>query len=168
MGIGNVVVVSAPLQPAVIQSTQGATGIVFSAPQGVPGPPGSQGSATVAIGTVATGAAGSAATVTNSGTTTAAILNFSIPQGYAGAAGATGATGASVQTATLTHTFSAAGTFDYVHNLNCLYPAITVYVDSGDQVYTMSVVNANTVAITANGAAVITAVFVQSTASVTV
>lgn len=40
---------------------------------------------TVAIGTVTTGAAGSSASVTNSGTTTAAILDFTIPRGDAGA-----------------------------------------------------------------------------------
>jgi hypothetical protein len=36
---------------------------------------------TIAIGTVATGAGGSAATITNVGTPSAAVLNFSIPQG---------------------------------------------------------------------------------------
>jgi hypothetical protein len=41
-------------------------------------------SGTIAIGTVTTGAAGSSAIVTNSGTSTAAILNFTIPQGVAG------------------------------------------------------------------------------------
>lgn len=43
-----------------------------------------RGAATVTIGTVTTGAAGSSATVTNSGTATAAILDFSIPQGNNG------------------------------------------------------------------------------------
>lgn len=38
-------------------------------------------SASVAIGTVTTGAAGSSATVTNSGSSAAAVLDFSIPQG---------------------------------------------------------------------------------------
>ena len=51
------------------------------------------GSATVAVGTTATGAAGSSAAVTNSGTATAAVLNFTIPQGATGAVGATGPTG---------------------------------------------------------------------------
>lgn len=48
----------------------------------------------VTIGTVTTGAAGSSATVTNVGTATDLILNFSIPQGAIGVTGATGATGA--------------------------------------------------------------------------
>lgn len=43
------------------------------------------GTATVSIGTVTTGAAGSSATVTNVGTSTAAILDFTIPRGNTGA-----------------------------------------------------------------------------------
>jgi len=43
--------------------------------------------ATIAIGTVTTGAAGSSATVTNSGSSSAATFNFSIPQGIQGATG---------------------------------------------------------------------------------
>lgn len=41
-------------------------------------------SGTITIGTVTTGAAGSSATVTNSGSLYAAVLNFTIPQGLAG------------------------------------------------------------------------------------
>jgi hypothetical protein len=51
-------------------------------------------SATVAIGTTTTGAAGSNASVTNSGTLSAAILDFTIPKGATGPAGAAGADGA--------------------------------------------------------------------------
>ena len=58
-------------------------------------PGGSGGSgATIAVGTVTTSAPGSSATITNSGTDTAAIFNFTIPRGDVGTAGATGATGA--------------------------------------------------------------------------
>jgi hypothetical protein len=42
--------------------------------------------ATVAVGTVSTGAAGSSATITNVGTSTAAVLNFAIPRGDTGLA----------------------------------------------------------------------------------
>ena len=45
--------------------------------------------ATIKIGTVTTGAAGSNASVTNSGTDTNAILNFTIPRGQPGAGGGT-------------------------------------------------------------------------------
>jgi hypothetical protein len=49
---------------------------------------GAQGAAaTVSMGTVTTLAAGSQATVTNSGTAQAAVLNFGIPQGAAGTGG---------------------------------------------------------------------------------
>ena len=41
-------------------------------------------SGTVTVGTVTTGAAGSSAIVTNSGTSTAAVLNFTIPKGDTG------------------------------------------------------------------------------------
>jgi Collagen triple helix repeat (20 copies). len=48
---------------------------------------------TVTVGTTTTGAAGSSASVTNSGTSSAAVLNFTIPQGPAGPTGATGLQG---------------------------------------------------------------------------
>lgn len=58
------------------------------ASQGPPGPPGA--AATVTIGTTTTGAPGSSASVTNVGTSTAAVLNFVVPQGLQGAQGNTG------------------------------------------------------------------------------
>lgn len=74
------------------QGPQGPQGI-----QGIQGPAGQDGTdgtngqdgaaATIAVGTVTTGAAGSSATVTNSGTSSAAVFNFSIPKGDTGAAG---------------------------------------------------------------------------------
>ena len=52
------------------------------------GPKGEPGTAaTVTVGTVTTGAAGTQAQVTNSGTTSAAVLNFTIPKGADGAGG---------------------------------------------------------------------------------
>jgi hypothetical protein len=58
------------------------------------GPTGAQGAAaTISIGTVTTGAAGTSALVTNSGSSTAAILNFTIPQGATGPAGSGGSGG---------------------------------------------------------------------------
>lgn len=54
-------------------------------PQGAPGVDGEDGAAaTVEIGTVTTLAPGADATVTNSGTSAAAVLNFGIPQGATG------------------------------------------------------------------------------------
>ncbi len=63
---------------------------------GAAGATGATGSAaSVSVGTVTTLTAGSQATVTNSGTTTAAVLNFGIPQGAAGTGGSSGGTGSS-------------------------------------------------------------------------
>jgi hypothetical protein len=58
---------------------------------GATGPSGT--AATVAIGAVNTGPAGSAAAVTNSGSSSAAVLNFVIPQGIQGVPGTAGGGG---------------------------------------------------------------------------
>lgn len=63
-----------------IGALQGAPG-----PQGETGPQGA--AATIAVGTVTTGEAGTQAVVTNSGTTSAAVFDFTIPQGATGAKG---------------------------------------------------------------------------------
>lgn len=58
---------------------------------GSAGPSGPAGTAaTVTVGAVTTGAPGTAAVVTNAGTSTTAVLNFTIPQGQPGANGSTG------------------------------------------------------------------------------
>ncbi len=61
-------------------------------PAGATGPTGA--AATASVGATTTGAPGSQASVTNSGTTSAAVFNFTVPQGAAGATGAAGPTGA--------------------------------------------------------------------------
>jgi hypothetical protein len=58
---------------------------------GATGPGGA--AATLSVGSVTTGAAGSQASVTNSGTANAAVLNFTIPQGAPGSGGGTGGGG---------------------------------------------------------------------------
>lgn len=65
---------------------KGADGAAGPAgPKGDTGDAGADGAAaTVAVGTVTTGAAGSDAAVTNSGTTSAAVLDFAIPKGEDG------------------------------------------------------------------------------------
>lgn len=76
------------------QGLQGVQGL-----QGIQGPKGNDGAtgaaATIKVGTVTTGAAGTAAKVVNSGTTSAAVLDFTIPQGAKGDKGeqGSGATG---------------------------------------------------------------------------
>jgi hypothetical protein len=68
------------------QGQTGATG-----PKGDTGATGA--AATITVGTVTTGAAGSSATVTNTGSNSAAVLSFTIPAGAKGDKGDTGATG---------------------------------------------------------------------------
>ena len=86
---------------------------------GATGPSGA--AATVSVGSVTTGAAGSQASVTNSGTAGAAVLNFTIPQGAPGANG--GGTGGGGETsgipfASLYHAVSFNFSFYSVNNAN--------------------------------------------------
>jgi collagen triple helix repeat protein/carbohydrate binding protein with CBM5/12 domain len=75
------------------QGVAGATGA--QGPAGPAGPSGPTGAAaTIAAGTTTTGAPGTQASVTNSGTSSAAVFNFTVPQGPVGNTGAQGATGA--------------------------------------------------------------------------
>ena len=84
-----------------LQGLQGVPGEKGdTGPQGNVGPQGPQGkqgatgaagvAATIKVGTVTTGAAGTAAKVVNSGTTSAAVLDFTIPQGAKGDKGEQG------------------------------------------------------------------------------
>lgn len=85
-----------PQGPQGVQGIQGETGATGpqgeQGPQGVQGVKGDKGDAALSleIGAVTTGAEGSPASVTNSGTTSDLILDFSIPVGATGATGATG------------------------------------------------------------------------------
>jgi len=72
-----------------IEGEQGETGATgATGPQGPQGDTGAQGpagaAATIAVGSVTTGSAGSSAVVTNSGSSSAAIFNFTIPKGDQG------------------------------------------------------------------------------------
>lgn len=86
---------AAKLNFTIPRGTQGVQGI--RGVQGEKGEPGEKGdpgtAATITVGTVTTGAAGSSATVTNSGTASAAKLNFTIPRGATGAQGPQGEKG---------------------------------------------------------------------------
>jgi hypothetical protein len=103
----------------------------FTIPQGAkgdPGTPGTNGSpgtaATVAVGTTATGAAGSNAAVTNVGTTSAAVLNFTIPQGAQGTPGTNGTNGTAATVTVGTTTTGAAGSSATVVNTGTTSAAI--------------------------------------------
>lgn len=66
----------------------------FNGKPGADGAPGADGkAATIAVGSVTTGEAGSAASVVNSGTESAAVLDFVIPQGAKGEQGEQGPKG---------------------------------------------------------------------------
>ena len=77
---------------------------VSSGPQGPKGDPGTDGtdgtSATVDVGNTFTGLPGTNASVTNSGTLSAAVFNFTIPRGNTGATGAQGPQGDAAETIT--------------------------------------------------------------------
>lgn len=81
-----------PQGPQGEQGPQGPTGSTgLTGPKGETGETGPQGpkgdtgtAATIAVGAVTTGAAGSGVSVTNSGTTSAAVFNFTIPRGDPG------------------------------------------------------------------------------------
>ena len=81
--------ITGPTGPQGIQGITGPTG-----PQGIQGATGADGAAaTVAIGTVTTAQPGAQAEVTNSGTPSAAVFDFVIPQGATGPQGIQGMTG---------------------------------------------------------------------------
>lgn len=77
------------LGPVWVQGPQGEQGIQgIQGPQGATGATGATGqAATVTVGTTATGAAGTSASVVNSGTSSAAVLDFTIPKGEKGDTG---------------------------------------------------------------------------------
>ena len=79
---------------AAVQLAQGASQAVWSDGTNLTMTTGAQGpSGTISVGTVTTGAAGSSAAVSNSGSSTAAVFDFTIPQGVTGATGPTGPAG---------------------------------------------------------------------------
>lgn len=97
------------------QGEQGETGETGpQGPQGEKGDTGAAGAAaTITVGSTTTGEAGTDASVINSGTTSAAILDFTIPKGDKGD---TGATGAAATIAVGTTTTGDAGTNASVTN----------------------------------------------------
>lgn len=90
---------------ATVTNTGSSSAAVFAfgIPQGVKGDAGTQGdpgaagpagaAASVAVGTTSTGNAGTNASVSNAGTSSAAVLNFTIPRGDTGAQGPAGTPG---------------------------------------------------------------------------
>jgi hypothetical protein len=124
------------------------------AQKGSAGPTGPAGAAaTVSLGTVATGAAGSPAAVTNSGTASAAVLNFTIPQGAAGTNGSGGGSGSASGTlpGSMYHAVSFYSLYYSVSNTNAAGsedPSILTWVPAGCTATTLSVYSQQMQAIT--------------------
>ena len=82
---------------ASVTVSSGTATFALGIPTGATGATGATGSAgaaaTISVGTVTTGSAGSSVTVTNSGSSSAATFDFSIPAGATGATGAQGPQG---------------------------------------------------------------------------
>lgn len=95
-------------------------------PQGIQGVPGN--AASVAAGTTTTGAPGSVATVTNAGTSSAAVFNFTIPRGDTGAQGVQGNQGPSGTVAVGSTSTGAEGTNAQVTNSGTSTSAILEFV----------------------------------------
>lgn len=110
VSVGTVSALAAGATPVITNSgTPSAAVFNFSIPTGATGPmgatgaPGSNGAngtaATINVGTVSALAAGATPTITNSGTSSAAVFNFGIPAGAAGSSGAAATLGVGTVTA---------------------------------------------------------------------
>lgn len=93
--------------------------------------------ATVDVGTTSTGAPGSSAAVVNSGSTSSAIFDFTIPRGATGQTGETGANGESATIEVGTVTTGAAGTDVIIENVGTESAVVLDFTipkgDKGDQ-----------------------------------
>jgi hypothetical protein len=115
---------------------------------GATGPSGA--AATVSVGTVTTGAAGSQASVTNSGTANAAVLNFTIPQGVPGVGGGSGGGGGTsgIPFASLYHAVSFNFSFYSVNSANSAATeadSVLTWVPTGCSATQLSVFSRETV-----------------------
>lgn len=99
---------------------------------GLPGEDGTDGtngsSATVSVGTTTTGLAGSNASVTNSGTSAAAVFNFTIPRGQDGINGTNGTNGSAATISVGTTTTGTPSTPASVTNVGTSSSAVLNFV----------------------------------------
>lgn len=104
--------------------------IVSTNVAGTQGPAGTP--ATITVGTVTTGAPGDPVTVTNVGTASAAIFDFEIPEGAAGATGGAGVNGVSRLYTNVTDNFTSnINSWEYMSAYNI---AANTLVNDGDAV----------------------------------
>ena len=131
--------------------TSSAAVFNFTIPRGDTGAAGQDGrdgndgaAATITVGSTTTGAAGSSASVTNSGTSSAAVLNFTIPRGDTGAAGQNGQDGAAASVSVGTTTTLPAGSSATVTNSGTSSAAVLNFgIPKGADGTTPSVQNVN-------------------------
>lgn len=109
--IANVVKVGDTATITITDENGTTTASVSDGQDGTPGTPGQ--AATISVGSTTTGSAGTNASVTNSGTSSAAVFNFTIPRG---ADGQNGQDGAAATISVGTTTTGAAGTDASVTN----------------------------------------------------
>ncbi|HET9087137.1 MAG TPA: hypothetical protein VFN53_06430 [Acidobacteriaceae bacterium] len=81
-----------------------------------------------------------------------------------GVQGPPGVNGSGIATATFQHDFMAAGSFNFVHNLNCIAPLIAVYVVIGTTNYSITIVDVNTVSIDVTDPCTLNVAFAQTAA----
>ena len=132
IGVANATITgTAPNQTLNLTLPTGATGSAGAA--GAAGANGADGiAATVAVGNTTTGSAGSSASVSNSGNTSAAVFEFTIPRGNTGD---TGPVGPSIESliiteATTARTLVLSDTNQYIRCTNASQTTITVPLES--------------------------------------
>lgn len=121
IAVGTVTTGAAGSSASIINGGNSSSAVFnFTIPRGATGTTGSTGpsgnAATLALGAVTTGAPGTNVAITNSGNTTAAVFNFTIPQGVQGERGAAGPEGPAALIAIGTTTTGAAGSSANVVN----------------------------------------------------
>lgn len=136
--------------PATVNNsgTTSAAILDFNIPRGVPGQDGQDGqdgapgadgqAATITVGSTTTGNAGTNASVTNSGTSSAAVLDFVIPRGDTGATGPQGPSGADGR--------------DGSNGADGFSPIATVTQDTGSATISITDANGTTTATVYDGA----------------
>jgi hypothetical protein len=133
LSIGSVTAGGIGVASATITGTSPNQTLNLVIPTGQTGATGT--AATIAVGSVATGAAGSDVTITNSGTSAAAVFDFSIPKGDTGDTGPTGPIGPSIESLIITETTTArtlalTDTNQYIRCTNVSQTFITVPPES--------------------------------------
>jgi hypothetical protein len=133
LSIGTVTAGGIGVASATITGTSPNQTLNLVIPTGATGATGNTGTAaTITVGSVATGAAGSSVTINNSGTSAAAVFDFSIPKGDTGETGPIGPSIESliINETTTARTLSLTDTNQYIRCTNVSQTFITVPPES--------------------------------------